>query len=325
MDIPLLPIDERIIMFYNVENLYDIKDDPLKNDDDYTPNGFKQWNTYNLDQKIDNLVRVIEDPDAKLPIILGLAEVENKHVLDLLRKHPKLIKASYQIVHENSMDERGVDVAFLYQKRYFEYKSHEVVRFDFDLPNGKKDYTRDILYVQGSFHTNETVHFFINHWSSRREGVKQSEKKRVIAAQFLNAKIAQILTVNKDAKIIIMGDFNDEPFNKSIFQILGASNRMDDDLPFYNLHYRYYLDRKGTINHHGKWMVFDQIIVSKNLINSDNGIHVHPFAGKILKKKWMLFKHPKGDLRPNKSYSGSKYHQGFSDHLPVYAELNTSS
>ncbi len=315
-------VDGRIVMFYNVENLFDLNDDPKTNDDDFTPNGYKKWTNYNLKGKLRNLAEVIKKSDSEMPVAIGMAEVENKSVLKQLAREYDIKDANYQVIHENSLDERGIDVAFMYQERYFEYKSHDIIRFTFDLPNGKDDYTRDILHVEGSFKNDDEVHFFVNHWSSRREGKEKSEKKRMKGAGLLREKTDQILSENPQAKIIIMGDFNDEPFNKSVYKTLGATNKIDDGEPFYNLHYRHYLDKKGSIHYKGEWLAFDQMIVNKALLKPSKGFYVDKNSGHIFKEEFMLYRHPKGDYRPNKSYSGRKFHNGYSDHLPVYLTLS---
>jgi len=309
------------IMFYNVENLFDIKDDHATHDDDYTPQGYKQWTAQNFKEKTRNIAKVIKGIDENLPFIIGLAEVENKTVLEALSNEKVLKNAHYKIVHENSKDERGVDVALLYNPTYFDYESHEALSFYFDLPNGRKDYTRDILYVKGKVEGTETLHLFVNHWSSRREGKKKSEFKRMKAASILYHKIEAIRENDPWAKIIIMGDFNDEPYNKSIEQTLGASDGESKNKLF-NLHYKFYRSQKGTINYQNKWMQFDQMIVSNSFINSSKGISVQKDSGKNFNEQWIMYRNNKGILKPNKSYSGPKYHGGYSDHLPVYITLD---
>ncbi len=308
----LLKANQQTIMFYNVENLFDTKDDRLTDDDDFTPKGYKKWTPYNLDEKLSNLAQVIAKVDEHLPIMVGLAEVENDAVLEKLVGQSILKDAHYQFIHEDSDDERGVDVAFLYNPSYFKYISHQVISFFFLRPDGSPDYTRDILYVRGSFYNDDDCHIFINHWPSRREGKKKSSNKRIKAAQELKQKVQELLDENADAKILIMGDFNDEPYNESIEQVLINVNNQK----LTNLFYRHYIDGQGTINYQNKWMQFDQMLVSKAFLEG-SGLLIDQQSAKNYAEKWIMYRNHKGIYKPNKSYSGKKYHGGFSDHLPI--------
>lgn len=301
------------IAFYNVENLFDTKDDPHTNDNDFTPKGRKAWNDDRYYKKLDNISRVINVINRKnWPIIVGLAEVENATVIKDLIKDNDLIDAQYDFIHFESPDPRGIDVAMLYRPELFHVlKSKSINIYNPEHPNSK---TRDILYVKGEFYNNEVFHFFVNHWSSRRDGASETEPKRIFQAKILKKHINEILSKDKEAKIIVMGDFNDYPVNKSITNTLKAGIDNDDEL--FNLAYVLHEEDKGTINYKNDWGMFDQFIVSKSLFNK-NGLHLNVKQQKILTDKWLIWKGKK----PNRTYGGTKYYGGFSDHLPTFIDL----
>ncbi|MGB1018083.1 MAG: endonuclease/exonuclease/phosphatase family protein [Chitinophagales bacterium] len=296
--------------FYNVENLFDTEDEPGVNDNDFTPEGYKKWTLDRYYEKLDNISRVILDMNKNdWPVVIGLSEVENKAVLEDLISHKDLINANYGIVHYDSPDERGIDVALLYRKEFFSLKnSNNIVINNPDFPNSK---TRAILHVDGEFFNGENFHFFVNHWSSRRDGTLETEAKRLFQADVLKKWVDR---VSEDAsnKIVVMGDFNDYPTDKSIKQVLNAGVGSES---LYNLAYALHMQDKGTINYKNDWGMFDQFMVSKNLFNT--GLHLKSKQLKILDKEYLIWKGKK----PNRTYGGDKYYGGFSDHLPIYINL----
>ncbi len=314
--------DKFTVMFYNVENLFDTINNPNTFDDEFSPNTDKHWNTKRYNKKLKDLAHVISLVDKNsLPDIIGLSEVENKQVLkDLASK--KELKANYAIVHEESPDSRGIDVALMYKKSSFKYLSHKAIKVHFDFEPETK--TRDILYVKGKMNDGEFLHVFVNHWSSRREGRKESEIKRVTTAKLLKNKVDEILQKDSIAKIIIVGDFNDEPRNKSLKEVLSAANsRSSKKSKLYNLMYNKDLLKLGTYNYRGKWQMLDNIIVSRALLHSDKGYVVDGKEGDILSQEWMMFYNGKYDSNtPNRTYGGSNYYGGISDHLPVFVKLH---
>lgn len=310
----------KTLVFYNVENLYDTHNDPRTKDDEFTPNSPKKWDSTKYHFKIKNLAKVLSEISIELPIFIGLSEVENETVIkDLIQSKP-LLNNNYEIILSNGKDERGMEVAFLFDRNYFKKLGQDSIHIDLSTVE-HPDFTRDILHVYGEIFTGEKIHFFVNHWPSRREGREWSEPKRVKVAQALRHKIDFILKEDINANIVVMGDFNDNPANISVAEVLMAKRDMlemqDQDL--FNLHYRYHLEHKGTLVHQGLWDLFDQIIVSKNMLKEARFFNEH--SGKIFYKKWLLFKTRDGDHAPHKTYSGDRYHQGYSDHLPVYAEF----
>lgn len=307
------------IMFYNVENLFDTINDSLKNDDEFTPAGKIPWTSERFQIKIKHIAQVISSvnkPD--LPDIIGLAEIENDFVLNKLIEANSLKKIGYKIVHYESPDERGIDVALLYNPATFtvaESKPIHVVLPDNDL-------TRDILYVRGNTVSGNELHIFVNHWPSRSEGVQKSEPKRKIAAQVLKTEVDNLFKKDSHSKIVIIGDFNDEPSDKSLNDFLKAlqpENKANKS-SLYNLMVPMQKKGLGSL-YYDNWNMFDQIIVSGNLI-SGKKINCNEDSVHIFDANWLMFKDPKrGIMRPNRTL-GSKYFGGYSDHLPVFISLH---
>lgn len=312
----------KVFGFYNVENLFDTIDSKYTIDEQFLPNSEKAWNTAKYFEKLNNLAKVITAMDKDFPVFLGLAEIENKGVIQDLITNTNLIKGNYDIVHFQSPDKRGIDLGFMYRKNYFTVLSKEKIEVAiYEEPDFS---TRDILYVQGELAGNDTLHIFLNHWSSRREGQKKTEYKRVRAATILRERVDRILSVNEDAKIIILGDFNDYPTNISLVEVLRAKAKPtfgNGDL--FNMAYKLEIEKKGTYNYKGDWGMLDQMIVSKGLYHASKGMKVRYDQCLILEKDWMLYTDPKyKDKKPSRSYGGPKYYGGYSDHLPIYSRFD---
>ncbi len=311
------------VVFYNVENLFDTIDNPNTIDEQFLPQSDKKWNTGRYNKKINDLGRVISSVNInELPELVGLCEIENKTVLEDLTHSRFLKKGDYGIVHEESPDARGIDVALLYRKSDFQYINHQIYRIHFNFD--PETTTRDILYVKGSLNNGENLHVFVNHWSSRREGQAESEPKRVYIAQVLRSKVDSLLSKDKKAKIIIVGDFNDEPTNKSIHKVLNATNNLHTKniYELYNLMFDKAINGEGTYNFRGNWNMLDNVIVSQTLLNTKKGYRVSPDGAMIFKKRWMMYDNVKtGQFTPSKTYGGPNYYGGISDHFPVYMML----
>lgn len=315
---------EFTIIFYNVENLFDTEDDPLTDDKEFTPDSEKSWDQDKYEKKLKDIARVLSSVNSSdLPEIIGLCEIENRKVLEELVNIRSLRKGNYSIVHSESPDNRGIDVAFLY--RGDEFSVHESKSIPVIFPFDSSLTTRDILYVTGKEKDGESFHFFVNHWSSRSQGEKETEPKRIYAAVTLRKEIDVLMNRDPDAKIVIMGDFNDEPTNRSIFEMLLANNKRKNasERELYNLMYDLHnIDNAGTYFYRGSWNMLDQIIVSQSLIRDKTGYHTGFDNGKILKQQWMLYHDQQLDeYVPNKTYGGPEYYGGISDHLPVYVTL----
>lgn len=306
-------------VFYNVENLYDTQNDPLTNDDEFTPQGRISWTEERFEKKLDNISKVIGDVLAPaFPDVVGLAEIENKYVLDELVKSNKIKSVGYNIVHYDSPDERGIDVALLYNPQSFTLIKSEPLKVV--LPDNDK--TRDILYVKGKLTSGDIMHIFINHWPSRREGTELSDSKRMVAAKVLKLKVDELLKLDKNANILIMGDFNDEPADNSIVKGIGAYKAEPVFKPtvLYNLLYSKFLKGEGSL-YYKDWDLFDQIIVSGNLLSRNKGLRTSASESGIFKADYLLFYDKKAaESKPNRTM-GNKYFGGYSDHLPVFVKF----
>ena len=304
------------IMFYNVENLFDTINDPLIRDDDFTPEGKKKWTTERYQKKLNDLAKVISSIDNEsLPSLVGFAEIENKVVLEDLIKTDYLNSQNYQIVHEESPDVRGIDVGLIYNPDDFTYLSHQKIR----IPLDTEYKVRDILYVKGILYNKDTLHIFINHWKSRSGGQTETEPQRIQCAKTLRNSVDSILAINKEAKILIMGDLNDEPQDSSIFKTLKANNSYEQN-SLYNVMLKLSKEGFGSHNYRGHWNMLDNIIVSNNLVDSKD-LDVSENTGHIFSPEWITYSNKSGNKSPNRTYGGSNYYGGYSDHYPVYVIL----
>ncbi|MBP7273225.1 MAG: endonuclease/exonuclease/phosphatase family protein [Saprospiraceae bacterium] len=310
------------IMFYNVENLMDTLDNPLTDDDEFTPNGKNKWVTERYYKKLDNLSDVVAA--LEYPALIGLSEIENRAVLDDFIKTQKMSPQKYEIVQYESPDHRGIDVALLYRSEVFKILKSEPINVAIPSdarPADEDGKTRDILHVQGIVGKNDTLHIFVNHWPSRRDGKEKSEPKRIFAAQQLRKQVDNLLAKNSNVNIIITGDFNDEPTDNSITTTLMAKNWTE---PFstnalINLAYPLNDQGKGSYNYRGSWDCIDQMITSAALKNHKNNINVTAFN--IFDAEWLLFDDKKFGKTPNRTYGGPNYYGGYSDHLPIYGDF----
>jgi len=315
------------LAFYNVENLFDTENDPFTFDDDRTPEGKDRWNTEKYEDKLRNISKVISEIGAETsknsPAVLGLCEIENLKVLEDLISQPLLLEQNYGIVHFDSPDRRGIDVALLYQKDLFiplNSRSHRLLIYELDDPS-KRVYTRDQLVVSGLFE-GEAMHFIVNHWPSRSGGEARSSYKRERAAH-LNKKIIDSLhQIDPYAKIITLGDFNDDPTNKSIKKVLNTQSikAKTGSKELFNPMEKMLKQGLGTLAYRDGWNLFDQIILSKTFLNSDYETYQFYKAG-IFNPVYLIT--PTGQYRgyPFRSYDYGGYTGGYSDHFPVYVYL----
>lgn len=314
------------IAFYNVENLFDIFDNPETFDDDRTESGKDVWNAEKYSRKLDNLSRVIceigQDVTNEPPAIIGLCEIENRAVLEDLVNHPNLRNYHYGIVHYDSPDERGIDVALIYRKEFFQplaSKARKLLIYEADNP-GKRDYTRDQLVVSGLLNKEE-IHIIVNHWPSRGGGEARSGYKREKAAYLNKRIIDSLMKLDPEAKIISMGDFNDDPTNKSFKKILNTKaekNLLSTEL--YNPMENMLKQGKGSLAYRDSWNLFDQIYMTGNLVlGNDTGYQFYK-AG-IFNKPFLITATGQFKGYPARTYGYSGYEGGFSDHFPVYIYL----
>jgi len=309
--------NEYTVVSYNVENLFDTVDDPKIPDEEFLPTSEKKWDSERYQKKLNDLVRVIAEINPKeLPEIVGLVEVENRTVLEDLIQTGVLKNQKFGIIHEESPDYRGIDVALIYRQDAFQEVNHETLPVVF--PDDPEFKTRDILHVIGKIR-NKIVHVFVNHWPSRIGGDEKTEPKRVLAASVLKSKTDQILAEDPSARIIIMGDMNDEPANKSLFETLGAESP-DSGARLVNLMMPDDAKGLGTYFFSGSWNMLDNLVVSDALIKGKR-FQVVDKKGFIFTNDWMIFTNKNGDKTPNRSYVGNKYVAGVSDHFPVYLKM----
>ncbi|MCB2194960.1 MAG: hypothetical protein KQH79_03825 [Bacteroidetes bacterium] len=312
-------------MFYNVENLFDTYDDTLINDEEFLPEGDRFWSTYKYYDKIKNIYKVIVAVgEWNPPAIIGLCEIENKKVLSDLVNNTPLVKFDYQIIHKDSPDRRGIDVGLLYLEELFKPLRYETIPIHFpDNPDSK---TRDILYVQGIANKTDTLNIFVNHWPSRWGGQLESESRRVFVASILKSKVDSIFQINPESNIIVTGDFNDYPDNKSISEILHARQEFEsiENGQLYNLSAHLFNTKNiGSHKYQGEWGVLDQFMVSGSLLQKNNKIttsldDIHIFNADFLLEPDEGYY----GFEPKRTFIGYKYNGGFSDHLPTYLILN---
>lgn len=310
------------IGFYNVENLFDTVDDPNTPDEEFLPGSKKNWTLERYQTKLDHLARVVEGMG--YPSLLGLAEVENETVLKDFCNKTSLKSQDYGIVHFDSPDFRGIDVALIYKKSVFKVTFSDKVRIQFptgmisDIPNYT---TRDLLVVEGKFQGKEKLHIIVAHLPSRSGGQQETEPRRIYVASQIDKVVKAIFNKDPDANVIVMGDMNDEPTNPSISQSLGAQPLVGgfSNSSIYNCFYKLQQDGKGSYRFKGDWNMLDQIMVSTNLIQGTKQLKYSNST--IFQADWMMYKDEKYGLSPSRTYGGDRYFGGYSDHLPVYIEL----
>ena len=314
----LQSFEDRPFMFYNVENLFDTLNDPKINDEDFLPESEKQWNSERYFDKLEKLATVLTHPSEHNPLFVGLVEIENRFVVLDLMKTGRLAETKYRVVHYDSPDARGIDVALAYDHDRFMVTYQEAI--DLSIPEEPDYKTRDILYVKGLLKDSLDLHVFVNHWSSRRGGAEESEYKRINAAKKVLYKTDSIRKVDKDAKIIIMGDFNDYPNNKSILETLGAGLTSNGS-NFVNLMLAMHTEGQGSFNFRGEWGMLDQFIVSPSLVDNKEGLHIKESRAYIVNDDKFMHFYENGEKTPSKTYGGPKYFGGYSDHLAIYGYL----
>tara|TARA_R100000935_G_scaffold13736_4_gene27498 strand:+ start:63689 stop:64642 length:954 start_codon:yes stop_codon:yes gene_type:complete len=301
--------------FYNLENLFDTKDDPTILDDDFTETSDRKWTKKRFRKKIKKLGSVIQQIGYEdigfPPVLVGVAEVENKYVLEQLVASKFLQKKNYGVIHFDSQDERGIDTGLLYRKEYvkvLEKQTHQVLLKN---EHGGRDYTRDILSahleIQG-----RSFYVLVNHWPSRRAGAELTAPKRMLVSQRNLEIVDEIKTANPEAKIVIMGDFNDDPKSKSIQHLVANG--------FYNPMELLLTHESGSLKYRGAWNLFDQILVSHNCMQQyDNDFQFSEAT--VFNMKHLTEYKGKYKGNPFRTYLGKRYAGGFSDHFPVYGKF----
>ena len=308
--------DMQTIAFYNCENLFDIYDDSRTNDNDFLPSTVKKWARSRYLNKLRKLSFAISnigrEETGKHPALVGLAEVENARVVKDLIEFKHLADCNYGYVHYNSLDERGIDVALIYDKNAFEVLHSETFSVDLTDDDGSLDFTRDILLVTGLL-DGEKIHVLVNHSSSRREGVKETEHKRMASSNKLSDAIKGLKEEDADAKIVIIGDFNDEPFNNSVTTLVD-NNQLHNPMGTIRSFSR------GTVYHDRKWNLFDQIMITKPLLDKNYSTFQFYKAG-IFNKDYLITSKGAYKGSPYRSWADGGFSGGYSDHFPVYVYI----
>ncbi len=314
------------IAFYNLENLFDVEDDPMRLDEFSPIMELKSNRKTIYNKKVHHMARVIADigfdTTKNTPIVVGVCEVENRKVLEDLVSDSLLIKKDYGIVHYDSPDARGIDVALLYQKQLFTPTSTSVHTLKiYNNKSQKRMYTRDQLLVSGALE-GETVHFIINHWPSRRGGEQRSNYKRIAAAKLNKRLLDSLQTIDPYAKVVIMGDLNDNPNNTSLKDVLKTKqNRKKVGLKgLYNPFENFYKEGFGTTAYRDSWSLFDQILVTNPLLSKDYSSYRFYKAG-IFNKNYLITKQGNYKGYPLRSWANGTFNTGFSDHFPVYTYI----
>jgi len=301
------------IGFYNVENLFDTIDDPETIDEEYLAAGSNKWTEERYQNKLTNMSRVIADMASGVDI-LGLSEVENRGVLEDLVQSPNLKSKGYQIVHFNSPGRRGIDVALIYRQGVF--LPFAISNIPIKDPDDVEFLTRDILWVKGLYH-GDTLHVAVNHWPSRRGG---KEDKRILAAQSLRRAVDSVTNIYPSAKMVLMGDFNDDPSNKSLKKVLNATNKLSKDDPkmLFNASTETFKKGNGTLFYRGAWNLFDQIIISQSLMqdNAEKYFYIKD-SFRIFAADYMQEQKGENKGAPFRTFSRGVYKNGYSDHYPT--------
>ncbi|MCX6332847.1 MAG: endonuclease [Bacteroidia bacterium] len=300
------------LMFYNVENLFDISNDPVTDDDEFTPVGLRRWNSRRYFTKINSIYKTIAAAgEWEPPAIVGFCEVENRRVIEDIVSGTNLSKNEYDILHEDSPDPRGIDVCLIYRKNLVKVLSHS---YFLPADSGRIPFkTRSVLYAKCVI-MNDTIHLFVNHWPSRRGGVLAGEPQRLKISEMLMEKADSIaIAEGMDAGIIFAGDFNAAPEDEIISKLTGnyrsglSMINMSDLLP----------EGSGTYRYKGTWEMIDQVIISEALLAHNSA------SLKIFNSSFLLHDDPiyPGQC-PYSTYRGYRYQGGYSDHLPVLLNLN---
>lgn len=324
-----------VIGFYNLENLFDIYDDPAKNDEEFLPDGSNQWTEVKYNKKLHNIATVIADmakSNGAFHTILGVSEIENRLVLEDLVSQPELQSAHFEIVHYDSPDRRGVDVAMLYRPDQFEYIFSESLPFSFEgteveitLSKEEQDYfrTRDILMVYGKI-DNEDFAIYVAHLPSRVGG--KGGDLRSLGAEIIRKHAEKMMEQYPGVKVVVMGDMNDDPFNESMCEVLGAKKNPEDVKPggFFNPFWRMLDDGYGSLAYRDVWSIFDQVIVNESLLNAKPGtlalqqVSKKGYYGVVYKRKYLVTQTGRYKGYPFRTFSSGKFMNGYSDHFPTF-------
>jgi hypothetical protein len=314
-----------VVSFYNLENLYDTINDPLINDEDFLPDGAYAYTTKIYKEKLHKLASVLsklgKDENPEGFAVCGLAEIENEGVLIDLAKQPELIDRNLKIVQFNSPDARGIDVALYYNPKLFKLLGAQAIPLDLPNDGSGKEKTRDILWVTGRL-KGEVVHIFVNHWPSRRGGEAATAPKRNLAAKTGKRIMDSLVKADPSTKFITMGDLNDDPNNESITKYYNAKSKIKDVKPgaMYNPFTSFYNQGIGTMAYQDAWGLFDQILVSHTFVDKKtSGLKFKEAV--VYNRSFLIEKFGQYKGYPKRSFVGSLWNEGYSDHFPTLIVL----
>lgn len=312
-----------LVGFYNLENLFDTLDTPDVNDSEFTPQSAKRWNTERYQAKLNNMAGVLGQigtdvhPDGLS--VVGISEIENRQVVEDLVNTPPLKDRGYEIVHYDSPDKRGIDVGLIYQPKYFKVFNHKSYLLSIE---GRDDFfSRDQLVVSGVL-DGDTVHVLVSHWPSRRGGEKRSRPLRMEAAKLGRHIVDSLLAENPQAKILYMGDLNDDPVDPSVKRVMRSESRKEDAVNgrMFNPMAELYAKGIGSLAYRDIWNLFDQILVSPGLANAkDDGFRY--FGARVFNEPFLRQKEGNFAGYPFRTFVGDNFMGGYSDHFPVYVIL----
>lgn len=314
-----------IIGFYNLENYYDTVNNPKVDDEEFLPGSERHYNTRVFLDKVNRLASVVSQMGTDISpdglALLGVAEIENDTVLHILVNHKDLKARGMKVVHYNSPDARGIDVALLYNPKYFT-PLYSVPLF-VKLPGGSKDsyFTRDVLYVKGLM-DGDTIHVMVNHWPSRSGGEERSIPARAAAASVAKRVVDSLMAINMASKIIIMGDLNDDPISPSLTKILGAKGKINDvkKKGLYNPWFDFYKKGIGTLAYQDAWGLFDQVVISQPWLNKEQEGYFF-YKATIFNREFLVQQTGRYKGYPKRTWDGTTYNYGYSDHFPVFVTM----
>jgi len=309
------------VAHYNVENLFDTLDDPKKNDEEFLPGGKNNWTAERYEIKLVRLAQVISAMNAASgPDLLGICEIENRQVADDLRRNIHQKGRKYTLVHFESPDNRGIDVGLIYDSKKFKLLASQSLTVT--LPGEKPWPTRDVLLVTGQLKNKSRLHVFVNHWPSRSGGQEKSEINRIAAANTVRHAMDSLLKADPNAHILTMGDFNDGPSDIAPRQIMGADSLPNGSFPLYNPFLVLNSDSsQGSYNYRSAWQFIDHISISTHTFNGNGKLRYVSGSAKAEKFDFLLEKEGPFAGNPWRTYAGSRYLGGYSDHLPVSVQF----
>lgn len=311
------------IAFYNQENLFDTIDTEKKIDEEYLPNAKIAWNTQKYQNKLKNMSKVIlAMNEGNGPDFLGMCEVESEIALADLCKELNKSGKNYKYVFYEGPDERGIDNAFIYKAELAKSVKGHAFMISPEFIGGDK--TRNILMADVKLNNGSSIVFLVNHFPSRREGQSESEYKRIAVAGRLKAITDSLVLKDKKVNTVLLGDFNDHPNDKSMAEVLegkSAMSEVSDERQFYNTMWLFHQQGLGSHKYKGEWGVLDQILLNKNLLDGKGKLKYKKGSAGIFKEEFMLETEEKYKGNPKRTFAGNKYLNGFSDHLPVYIQL----